>query len=136
MRVQLSRQSVQGEFLRQVEEASGQNLYACYQCGKCSAGCPSAFAMDLLPNQVIRLVQLGQREEALSSTTIWLCAACLACLARCPKGVDLARIMEALRELAMEERGEDYLDIGRLTPAELVEFPQQGSMGGLRKYTR
>ena len=136
MRVRLSREGVRGDFLRQVEEASGQNLYACYQCGKCSAGCPATFAMDLLPNQVIRLVQLGQREEALNCTTIWLCAACLTCIARCPKGVDLARIMEALRKLAMEERGDDYFDIRELTPAELVEYPQQGSVGGMRKYTR
>lgn len=136
MRVRLSREGVKGDFLRQVEEASGQNPYACYQCGQCSAGCPAAFAMELLPNQVIRLVQLGRKEEALNCSTIWLCAGCLTCMARCPKGVDLARIMEALRELAMETHGDDYFDIRELTPAELIEYPQQGSVGGMRKYTR
>jgi heterodisulfide reductase subunit C len=60
-------------FLEQVEEASSQKVRVCYQCGKCSAGCPVAYAMDLLPNQVMRLVQLGLQDEALSCSTIWLC---------------------------------------------------------------
>jgi heterodisulfide reductase subunit C len=90
--------------------------------------------MDMLPSQVIRLVQLGQVEEALESETIWFCAACQTCYARCPKGVDLSRIMEALREIALQEGG-DHLDIEAICPEELAEFPQQAFIGGFRKYT-
>jgi len=134
MRVRLSAESVRNELVRRVEEYSGQDLMACYQCGKCAAGCPVAFAMDMLPSQVIRLVQLGQVEEALESETIWFCAACQTCYARCPKGVDLSRIMEALREIALQEKG-DHLDIEAICPEELAEFPQQAFIGGFRKYT-
>lgn len=70
------------EFLDQVENQSGQKVRICYQCGKCSAGCPVAYAMDLLPNQVMRLVQLGLKEEVLTCATIWLCASCETCATR------------------------------------------------------
>jgi len=86
-----------------VEELTGEKLSACYQCGKCSAGCPAAYAMDRLPHQIIRLIQLNQRDKVLNSHAIWLCASCQTCTTRCPKDVDLARIMDALRELALQE---------------------------------
>ena len=95
-------------FQELVEKLTGEKLSACYQCGKCSAGCPAAYAMDLLPHQAIRLVQLGKKDKVLNSRTIWLCASCQACTTRCPKDVDLAAIMDALRELAVKE--------GRATP--------------------
>jgi len=134
MRIRLSAEVLRNDLVRRVEEISGQDLLACYQCGACSAGCPVAFAMDVQPSQVIRLVQLGQVEEALESETIWFCAACQTCYARCPKGVDLSRIMEALREIALKEKG-DHLDIETIRPEELAEFPQQAFIGGFRKYT-
>ncbi|WP_338825282.1 hypothetical protein MHOCP_08110 [Moorella humiferrea] len=84
----------------QVEAASGVVLSDCYQCGKCSAGCPVAFAMDYTPRQVIRLLQLGLGEEALKSRTPWLCASCQACYTRCPREVNLPRLMEAVRQEA------------------------------------
>ena len=134
MRIRLSAEVLRNDLVRRIEEISGQDLLACYQCGACSAGCPVAFAMDVQPSQVIRLIQLGQVEEALESETIWFCAACQTCYARCPKGVDLSRIMEALREIALQ-RGGDYLDIRAIRPEELAEFPQQAFIGGFRKYT-
>lgn len=90
--------------------------------------------MDLLPSQVIRLAQLGQVAELLETQTIWLCAACQTCYTRCPKGVDLSRIMEALRELALRARG-DHLNVNRLPAKDLAEFPQQAFIAGFRKYT-
>jgi heterodisulfide reductase subunit C len=86
----------------EVRERSGQNPAQCYQCGKCTAGCPLAFAMDLDPTRVMRLVQLGQREAVLKCRTIWLCASCETCTSRCPQGVDLARVMDTLRIIARE----------------------------------
>lgn len=74
---------------------------ACFQCRKCSAGCPATFAMDLLPDQVVRLVQLGQKETVLQSRTIWVCASCETCTARCPNGVKIAELMDGLKELAI-----------------------------------
>lgn len=84
-------------FIARVEAESGVEISACYQCGKCSAGCPVAFAMDYMPRQVIRLLQLGQEEEVLRSHTIWLCASCEMCYSRCPRQVALPKLMETLR---------------------------------------
>ncbi len=87
----------------EVEQLSGEQVADCYQCGKCSAGCPIAHDMDLPPNQVMRLLQLGLVDMALRSRTIWLCASCETCTTRCPREVDLAAVMDALRNLAIRD---------------------------------
>jgi heterodisulfide reductase subunit C len=74
----------------------------CFQCRKCTAGCPVTFAMDLYPDQVVRLVQLGQREQVLQSRTIWVCSSCETCTTRCPNGVHIAELMDGLKELAIQ----------------------------------
>ena len=73
----------------------------CYQCGKCTAGCPVAAHMDVSPNQVVRLAQLGEWEKALESRAIWECVGCQTCSTRCPKEVDCAGVMDALREASL-----------------------------------
>lgn len=130
----LSTQKARGSFFRQVEEISGQNPLACNQCGKCGAGCPAAMGMDLLPHQVIRLVQLGM-EEVVESEAIWTCAACLTCVARCPKGVDLPRIMEALRTIYLERNG-NRAEAGTLSGEAMGELPPMAVIGSWRKLSR
>jgi heterodisulfide reductase subunit C2 len=75
----------------------------CYQCGKCSAGCPLAEHMDLLPNQLVRLVQMGRIDRAIKSEAIWKCVSCMTCSTRCPKSVDCAGVMDVLRQMAVEK---------------------------------
>ncbi len=133
MRTLLSIETVAGTFVKDVELISGQDLLACNQCGKCGAGCPVAGALDLLPNAVIRLAQLGQ-EDVLESQTIWVCAACQTCLSRCPKDVDVPRVMEALRTLAMQ-RGIQPVDLGTVPDALMAELPQMAVIGGYRKFS-
>jgi len=133
MRTKISAASVRGPFVRQIEMISGESLLACNQCGKCSAGCPVAYGMDLLPSQVIRLAQLGV-EDVLNTETIWSCAACLTCVARCPKGIDLPRIMEALRLIHMQRNG-DRLDTRQMSGDVVAEVPQLALVGGFRKHT-
>lgn len=87
-------------FIEEIGIESGQPVQKCYQCGKCTAGCPVAFAMDYTPNQVIRMVQLGMKEELLKSQTIWICASCSTCSTRCPCNVEIAHVMETLRIMA------------------------------------
>ncbi|HEX9114970.1 MAG TPA: 4Fe-4S dicluster domain-containing protein [Anaerolineae bacterium] len=89
--------------LAAVQERSGVRVQDCYQCGKCTAGCPVASYMDLVPRQVMRGVQLGQRDLVLHSSAIWLCASCLTCSARCPMELDIAGVMESLRHQALAE---------------------------------
>lgn len=90
--------------IQKVEKISGVKLSDCYQCGKCTAGCPVEFAMDVAPRRIIRMLQLGMLEEALQTKTIWMCATCQTCVTRCPKEVDLPSLMENLRMIA-KERG-------------------------------
>lgn len=91
-------------FLESIVRASGQKaLSHCYQCGKCTAGCPAAFAMDYKPNQIIRLLQLGCRDKVLGSRAIWVCSGCFTCTTRCPCNIDLAQVMDNLRVAARQE---------------------------------
>jgi heterodisulfide reductase subunit C len=132
MRERISGKDLKSDLIQQLEEISGQNVMECYQCGKCSAGCPVAEAMDMLPNQIIRLAQMGLLEEALKTKTIWLCASCITCTSRCPKGVDIARVMEALRVIILR-KGEDKVSPSELTADVLKEVPQQGLVSFMRK---
>ena len=93
--------TIDSSFSDVVAKESGESILACYQCQKCSAGCPVAYAMDILPNQVIRMVQFGLRERVLSSHTIWICASCYTCSVRCPNDIDIAKIMDTLRHIAL-----------------------------------
>ena len=89
-------------FLEQVEQASGIRVSACYQCKKCTNGCPVTFAMDIYPDQVIRLVQMGQKQAVLNCSTVWVCSACETCTTRCPNEIDIAGVMDYLKEQALK----------------------------------
>ena len=90
-------------FAKKVKEISNANLDRCYQCYTCTAGCPVAYAMDYYPHQIMRMVQLGVKDKVLTSSTIWLCAACETCATRCPNEIELVNVMDTLREMALEE---------------------------------
>ncbi len=81
----------------------GVPIQSCFHCRKCTAGCPVAFAMEYNPNAVIKMIQMGMKDAVLGSSTIWLCASCETCVTRCPNEVDIARMMDTLREMAIEE---------------------------------
>ncbi len=89
-------------FLREVERRSGTSVSACFQCHKCSTGCPVATEMEVLTSQVMRLLFLGAELEVLESEAIWLCASCEACSSRCPMDIDIAAVMDTLRMMAVE----------------------------------
>lgn len=91
------------EFLARLEQEAGTQVSLCYQCGKCSAGCPAAFAMDYPPREIIRLLQLNMLDEAINSNSIWVCATCETCSERCPRGVDIASLMDTLRREALRQ---------------------------------
>ena len=87
-----------------VELLARTKVADCYQCGKCSAGCPRAEQMDLLPSTVIRLVQYGEIKKAASAESVWQCVSCLTCSTRCPKSVDIAGVIDALKEISIKTK--------------------------------
>ncbi len=134
MRLRLTADMVRDEAIDRVETLSGQNILACYQCGRCSAGCPVVEEMDIIPSEVIRLLQLGQMDEVLSSKTIWTCASCLQCASRCPKGVEFSNICDALRAIVLRTRlATPKVDADGLTRVMMSDAPQMGVVGALRK---
>lgn len=114
----------------------GQDPSDCYQCAKCSAACPVTSAMDLLPHQVIRYMQMGLEEELAKSKTPWICASCFTCAARCPRDIDLARMMEGIRLTVLRKREGNKFGPADLTPEQLEKLPQQALVSGFRKYNK
>jgi heterodisulfide reductase subunit B len=84
-----------------IRRETGENVYLCYQCAKCTSGCPLTEHFDLAPNQVMRAAQLGMEELIFESRTPWLCASCQTCTTRCPQGIDIARVMDFIVSEAM-----------------------------------
>lgn len=83
---------------------AGVDLKDCYQCGKCTAGCPLAEGMDLMPREIIRYLQIGALDVVLNAKTPWICAQCVVCSSRCPQNVDICSTMRAVR-LASKRAG-------------------------------
>jgi heterodisulfide reductase subunit C len=89
-------------FIKEVNQRSGQCISLCWHCNTCAGGCPFSKAMDYNPNEVLRLVQLGLRDEALRCSSIWLCVGCNTCNIQCPNSIDIPAVNTALREMAIE----------------------------------
>ncbi|MDO5580390.1 MAG: 4Fe-4S dicluster domain-containing protein [Planctomycetia bacterium] len=91
------------EMVARVEALAHTSVADCYQCGKCTAGCPQAGIMDLVPSRLIRLVQTNEVREAAAANAPWQCVSCLTCSARCPKLVNIAGVLDALKQISVEE---------------------------------
>jgi heterodisulfide reductase subunit C len=90
-------------FLREVEKFSGESVSSCYQCRKCTSGCPVAFAMDIPPDRIMHMIHIGMKNTVLGSNTFWICASCETCSTRCPNEIDIAKVMETLRQICKSE---------------------------------
>jgi Fe-S oxidoreductase len=96
-------QTLSGTLAARIRSGSGENPYKCYQCKKCSTGCPVAQFADVHPAQIMRAVQLGEYDLAVKSRFIWLCTGCQTCTSRCPQSIDIATVMDELRMVARED---------------------------------
>ncbi len=119
--------------MRQIELLSGQKVTDCYQCGACTSGCPVAEMMDVPPSKAMRLLQLNRAGELLASSGIWMCASCLVCGTRCPRGVDYARVAEACRAILLRARS-SKLDPDMVSAEECEDIPQQAFIAAFRKF--
>jgi heterodisulfide reductase subunit C len=120
-----------GELLQEVEDLCGENLFGCYQCGTCTAGCPFIDEMDLSPDEVIRYIILD-RKEMLNSKTIWLCSSCFTCAERCPRDINITKIMEALRQIILRKKI-DKTDLKKISKDEKETIPQMAFVSLFRK---
>ncbi|RLI68566.1 heterodisulfide reductase [Candidatus Heimdallarchaeota archaeon] len=121
------------DFLKKVIELSAQPITRCDQCGVCSGSCPMVNEMDITPSQLMRMVQLGQ-EEVLGSKAMWLCASCYTCTVRCPRGLDVSKVAEALRQITLR-KAIDYIDIKKIPKGEIKKLPQIALVSAFRKFT-
>lgn len=94
---------IDAAFQERINHLSHEPTQLCYHCHKCTAGCPVSAEMTYGPDRLLRMVHLGQKAAVLSSPDIWLCLACETCGARCPNGIDIAHVMDALRQIARAE---------------------------------
>jgi heterodisulfide reductase subunit C len=125
------RPKLDGSLVDELSELCDEDVFGCYQCGTCAAGCPFAEEMDLTPDEVIRYVILD-KEEVLDSKTIWLCASCFTCAERCPRDINITKVMEALRQIILRNNI-DQTNIGCLTEEEKREIPQIAFVSLFRK---
>lgn len=92
------------DFIKEVEKLpGGDKVLDCIQCGLCAGSCPTRFAMDYSPTQILKMINLGMREQVLSSSAIWECSSCHTCATRCPRGVEITTLMMSLKNLSLKE---------------------------------
>lgn len=120
----------------QVLRSSGVNVLKCMRCGKCSATCPSYDEMEYHPHQFVYMVEKGDIETLMKSESIYKCLTCFACVERCPRGVEPAKVVEAVRLAAVRQQGGNHLKPTDI-PAMLDEdLPQQAIVTAFRKYAK
>lgn len=117
-------------------ETSGVNTKKCMVCGKCSGTCPNYDAMEYHPHQFVQMVEKGDIEPLLKTKSIYACLSCFACLERCPRQVEPAKVIDAVRQLVEGQRGPHHLDPSQVPEKLDDDMPQQALMSAFRKYKK
>lgn len=120
----------------QLLRMSGVNPLKCMRCGKCSATCPSYDEMEYHPHEFVYMVEKGDLEPLMRSSSIYKCLSCFACVDRCPRGVDPAKLVEAIRVMVVREKDGNHLTPDAIPALLDDEMPQQALMSALRKYAK
>lgn len=124
------------ELKEHIIRSSGVNPLKCMRCGKCTATCPSFDEMEYHPHQFVYMVEKGDIEPLMNSDSLYKCLSCFACVERCPRGVEPAKIVEAVRLAVIRQQGKDHLKPQEI-PALLDEdLPQQAIVSAMRKYQK
>ena len=121
---------------KEIIRISGTNPAKCMQCGKCSGTCPAYGEMEYHPHQFVAMVEQGDIEPLLNSESIYKCLTCFACVDRCPRGVEPAKVIEAVRLKAIRKAGANRLVADDIPAALDSEMPQQAIVSAFRKYTK
>lgn len=120
--------------IRKVNELSGENVKLCMQCATCSGMCPMTEEMDYGPRRVMHLAQFGLHEKLAGINTYWKCASCHACTVKCPRGIDIAKVMEALRQETLRT-GQNKIEPSQMPAETISDLPQIAMVAGFRKLT-
>ena len=120
----------------QILRMSGASVQKCMRCGKCSGTCPSYDEMEYHPHEFVYMVERGDVEKLLKSESIYKCLTCFACVERCPRGVEPAKVIEAVRLEAIREQGKNHLKPDQIPEMLDEEIPGQLLMMALRKYAK
>ncbi len=134
MPVKITPKTVSTDFIKKLEELSGQNVHLCMQCGTCSASCPMSEHMEFSPRKVMHLAQFGLDEGLEGVDTCRICASCHTCTVRCPRGIDIARVMEALRQIVLRTNI-NFIEPSQIPAKTIKECPQIALVAGFRKLT-
>ncbi len=125
------------EYLRdEIIRISGVNPRKCMKCGKCSASCPAYDEMEYHPHQFVNMIECGEIEPLLNSQSIYKCLSCFACMERCPRGVEPAKLIEAVRLTVIRRQGANRLTADSVPSLLDEEMPQQAIVSAFRKYTK
>ncbi len=122
------------DFSAKIAEICGENIHKCMQCGTCTGGCPMTGEMDVTPRKMMLLSHMGMKEEVSGSNTVWLCATCNTCYARCPRGLDIPKIMEAIRQIRLRAN-ENHVEPNKISKEVLRKAPQIAMVSCFRKHT-
>lgn len=120
----------------QVIRSSGVNVLKCMRCGKCSGTCPSYDEMEYHPHQFVYMVEKGDIETLMNSKSIYKCLTCFACVDRCPRGVEPAKVVEAVRLATIRKQNNNHLIPDQIPEMLDEELPQQAIVTAFRKYTK
>ena len=122
----------------QILRISGVNPLKCMRCGKCSATCPSYEEMEYHPHQFVYMVETGDIEPLLNSESLYKCLSCFACVERCPRGVEPAKLVEAIRLIKIRQKDANRMTADDVPPADEADadVPQQAVVSAFRKYTK
>ena len=122
----------------QILRISGVNPLKCMRCGKCSATCPSYEETEYHPHQFVYMVETGDIEPLLNSESLYKCLSCFACVERCPRGVEPAKLVEAIRLIKIRQKDANRMTADDVPPAAEADadLPQQAVVSAFRKYTK
>lgn len=126
--------SLSRESIKKLNELSGENVKLCMQCATCTGMCPMAKEMECSPRKVMHLAQFGLHEQLAGINTYWKCASCHACTVKCPRGIDIAKVMEALRQQVLRTNT-NYIEPAKIPAETIAELPQIALVAGFRKLT-
>ena len=115
---------------------SGVNPRKCMKCGKCSATCPAYDEMEYHPHQFVYMVESGDIEPLMNSKSLYMCLSCFACIDRCPRGVEPAKLVEAVRLSVIRQQGENHMTPNDIPALLNEDLPQQAIVSAFRKYTK